>query len=147
MISGYIEERESSLLGALALQGWDEISFLSEMKTEVWEYDDEEYELVRHTITLDRQVISISLRLFFPFMVIFSLSFPSLVLEQNDFETKVEIQLAALISVAAYSILMDTIIPDRPYIELADAVIAFAFMTSALILAISIVSKRRRDLG
>ena len=48
---------------------------------------------------------------------------------------------------AAYSILMDTIIPDRPYIELADAVIAFAFMTSALILAISIVSKRRRDLG
>ena len=117
------------------------------MKTEVWDYDDEEYELVRHTITLDRQVISISLRLFFPFMVIFSLSFPSLVLEQNDFETKVEIQLAALISVAAYSILMDTIIPDRPYIELADAVIAFAFMTSALILAISIVSKRRRDLS
>lgn len=53
----------------------------------------------------------------------------------------------ALISVAAYSILMDTKIPDLPYIMLANAAIAFAFLTSALKYAISIVKKRRRDLG
>lgn len=143
----YIEEQGNSLLDALAVQGWDKTKFLSEMKKEVWDGDDEEYELVRYTITLDRQVISISLRLFLPLLVIVSLNFLSLILERNDFETKVEIQLAALISVAAYSILMDTKIPDLPYITLADAVIAFAFMSSALILAISIIKKRRRDVG
>lgn len=143
----YIEEQGNSLLDALAVQGWDKTKFLSEMKKEVWDGDDEEYELVRYTITLDRQVISISLRLFLPLLVIVSLNFLSLILERNDFETKVEIQLAALISVAAYSILMDTKIPDLPYITLADAVIAFAFMTSTLILAISIIKKRRRDVG
>ena len=90
------------------MQGWDKIKFLSEMKKEVWDGDDKEYDLVRYTITLDRQVISISLRLFLPLLVIVSLDFLSLVLERNDFEKKVEIQLAALIAVAAYSILMDT---------------------------------------
>ena len=101
--------------------------------------------MITYTIELDRQVLSISLRLFLPLLVIVSLNFLSLVLERDDFETKVEIQLAALIAVAAYSILMDTKIPDLPYITLADAIIALSFMTSASILALSILKKRRRD--
>ena len=141
----YIEDQKQSVLDALALQGWYKKNFISELRKEVWDGDDEEYELVRYTLTLDRQVISISLRLFLPLFVIVSLNFLSLVLERNDFETKVEIQLAALIAVAAYSILMDTKIPDLPYITLADAVIAFSFLTSAAILALSILKKRKRD--
>ena len=80
--------------------------------------------------------------------MIVSLNFLSLILERNDFTTKAKIQLAALIAVAAYSILMDTKKnPDLPYIKLADAVIAFAVMTSSLILAISIIRKRQYGLG
>ena len=77
--------------------------------------------------------------------MIVSLNFLSLVLERNDFETKVEIQLAALIAVAAYSILMDTKIPDLPYLTIADTIIALSFFSSAFILAISILKKRKRD--
>ena len=80
-----------------------------------------------------------------PLLVIVSLNFLSLLLERNDFETKVEIQLAALIAVAAYSILMDTKIPDLPYLTIADTIIALSFFSSAIILAISILKKRKRD--
>ena len=141
----YLEEQTNSLLDGLSVQGWDKLNFSAELGTEIWDGDDEKYDLITYTIELDRQVISISLRLFLPLLVIVSLNFLSLVLERNDFETKVEIQLAALIAIAAYSILMDTKIPDLPYVTLADAIMSFSFMTSALILAISILKKRRRD--
>mgnify|MGYP001585427621 FL=1 len=141
----YIEDQDNSLLDDLSVRGWDKIKFSPKLDKKTWDGDDEEYEVIQYTITLDRQVLSISLRLFLPLLVIVSLNFLSLVLERNDFETKVEIQLAALIAVAAYSILMDTKIPDLPYITLADTVIAFSFITSALILAISILKKRKRD--
>ena len=39
----YIEEQGNSLLDALAVYGLDKIKFLSEMKKEVWDADDEEY--------------------------------------------------------------------------------------------------------
>ena len=75
-----------------------------------------------------------------------SQNFLSLVLERNDFETNFEFQLAALIAIVDYSILMDKKkFMTYPYITLADAVIAFAFTTSALILEVSILKKRRRD--
>ena len=77
--------------------------------------------------------------------MIVSLNFLSLILERNDFETKVDIQLAALIAIAAYSILMDTKIPDLPYLTIADTFIALSFFSSAFILALSILKKRRRD--
>ena len=141
----HLEEQTNSLLDGLSVQGWDKVNFSAKLGTEIWDGDDEKYDLITYTIELDRQVLSISLRLFLPLLVIVSLNFLSLVLERDDFETKVEIQLAALIAVAAYSILMDTKIPDLPYITLADAIIAFSFMTSALILALSILKKRRRD--
>ena len=115
------------------------------MLTEKWDQDDEEYDLIRYEIELKRQVFSISLRLFLPLLVIVSLNFLSLILERNDFETKVDIQLAALIAIAAYSILMDTKIPDLPYLTIADTFIALSFFSSAFILALSILKKRRRD--
>ena len=129
----------------MEVQGWDKIDFAKKIDIEKWDQDDEVYDLIRYTITLDRQVFSISLRLFLPLLVIVSLNFLSLLLEKNDFETKVEIQLAALIAVAAYSILMDTKIPDLPYLTVADTIIALSFFSSAFILAISIINKRKRD--
>ena len=141
----YVEDQKNSLLDALEVQGWDKINFAKKIDIEKWDQDDEVYDLIRYTITLDRQVFSISLRLFLPLLVIVSLNFLSLLLEKNDFETKVEIQLAALIAVAAYSILMDTKIPDLPYLTVADTIIALSFFSSAFILAISIINKRKRD--
>ena len=141
----HIEEQPSSLLEKLEVQGWDKLNFKSGILTEKWDQDKEEYDLLRYEIELGRQVFSISLRLFLPLLVIVSLNFLSLVLERNDFETKVEIQLAALIAVAAYSILMDTKIPDLPYLTVADTFIALSFFSSAIILAFSILKKRKRD--
>ena len=141
----YLEDQKNSLLDALEVQGWDKINFAKKIGVEKWDQDDEEYDLISYTITLDRQVFSISLRLFLPLLVIVSLNFLSLLLERNDFESKIEIQLAALIAVAAYSILMDTKIPDLPYLTIADSIIALSFFSSAIILAISILKKRKRD--
>ena len=140
-----LEDQTNSLLEDLEIQGWDKINFQTELGIEKWDQDDEEYDLIRYTLTLDRQVLTISLRLFLPLLVIVFLNFLSLTLERNDFETKVEIQLAALIAVAAYSILMDTKIPDLPYLTIADTIIALSFFSSAIILAISILKKRKRD--
>ena len=133
------------MLDKLEVQGWDKINFNTQILTEKWDQDDEEYDLIRYEIELKRQVFSISLRLFLPLLVIVSLNFLSLILERNDFETKVDIQLAALIAIAAYSILMDTKIPDLPYLTIADTFIALSFFSSAFILALSILKKRRRD--
>ena len=133
------------MLDKLEVQGWDKVNFNTQILTEKWDQDDEEYDLIRYEIELKRQVFSISLRLFLPLLVIVSLNFLSLILERNDFETKVDIQLAALIAIAAYSILMDTKIPDLPYLTIADTFIALSFFSSAFILALSILKKRRRD--
>ena len=133
------------MLDKLEVQGWDKVNFNTQILTEKWDQDDEEYDLIRYEIELKRQVFSISLRLFLPLLVIVSLNFLSLILERNDFETKVDIQLAALIAFAAYSILMDTKIPDLPYLTIADTFIALSFFSSAFILALSILKKRRRD--
>ena len=140
-----LEDQKNSLLDKLEVQGWDKVNFNTQILTEKWDQDDEEYDLIRYEIELKRQVFSISLRLFLPLLVIVSLNFLSLILERNDFETKVDIQLAALIAIAAYSILMDTKIPDLPYLTIADTFIALSFFSSAFILALSILKKRRRD--
>ena len=140
-----LEDQKNSLLDKLEVQGWDKVNFNNQILTEKWDQDDEEYDLIRYEIELKRQVFSISLRLFLPLLVIVSLNFLSLILERNDFETKVDIQLAALIAIAAYSILMDTKIPDLPYLTIADTFIALSFFSSAFILALSILKKRRRD--
>ena len=140
-----LEDQTNSLLDKLEVQGWDKVNFNTQILTEKWDQDDEEYDLIRYEIELKRQVFSISLRLFLPLLVIVSLNFLSLILERNDFETKVDIQLAALIAIAAYSILMDTKIPDLPYLTIADTFIALSFFSSAFILALSILKKRRRD--
>jgi len=140
-----LEDQKNSLLDKLEVQGWDKVNFNTQILTEKWDQGDEEYDLIRYEIELKRQVFSISLRLFLPLLVIVSLNFLSLILERNDFETKVDIQLAALIAIAAYSILMDTKIPDLPYLTIADTFIALSFFSSAFILALSILKKRRRD--
>ena len=140
-----LEDQKNSLLDKLEVQGWDKVNFNTQILTEKSDQENEEYDLIRYEIELKRQVFSISLRLFLPLLVIVSLNFLSLILERNDFETKVDIQLAALIAIAAYSILMDTKIPDLPYLTIADTFIALSFFSSAFILALSILKKRRRD--
>lgn len=63
----YIEEQGNALLDALAVQGWDKIKFVSEMKKEVWDGDYEEYDLVAYTITSIGVLFLFRCGCFFPF--------------------------------------------------------------------------------
>ena len=140
-----LEEQKLTALDNLEVAGWDVIGFQSQASSKTYFGDDEEYQVINYSKNLKRNSISMTFRFFLPLFVLVSLNFLSLRLRREDFETKIEIQLAVIISIAAYSIIMDTKIPDLHYLTMADAIMTIVFLSSASLLAFSIIKKRISD--
>lgn len=137
-----LEEQNITALDNLEVAGWDVNGFQSQASIKTYSEDDEEYQVIKYSKDLNRNSMSMIFRFFLPLFVLVSLNFLSLRLKREDFETKIEIQLAVIISIAAYSIIMDTKIPDLHYLTMADAIMTIVFLSSATLLAFSIIKKR-----
>ena len=140
-----LEEQNITALDNLEVAGWDVKGFQSQASIKTYFGDDEEYQVIKYSKDLNRNSMSMTFRFFLPLFVLVSLNFLSLRLKREDFETKIEIQLAVIISIAAYSIIMDTKIPDLHYLTIADAIMTVVFLSSASLLAFSIIKKRISD--
>ena len=140
-----LEKQDITALNELQVAGWDIKGFQSQVSSSDAVVGDETYQVIKYSNNLERNSISMVFRIFLPLLVLVSLNFLSLRLKREDFETKIEIQLAVIISIAAYSIIIDTKIPDLHYITIADAIMALVFLSSASLLAFSIIKKRAKD--
>lgn len=134
-------EVDPSILDNLAVSGWLKQGFGQAIAQEVWQ--DETYQALTYDITLSRQSISHFVRLFVPLLVIAILNLVSLLMPMERFDNKISVQLSALISIAAYSVVLGRKLPDLPYLIVADAAILASFLLSAFVLAFTMLGSRK----
>ena len=107
---------------------WNLLNYEVEQSNEVW--GGEEYEKIKLNIKMERSSISLLTRIFLPSFFITMLSVSAFLLPLKELESRITLQIASVISLSAFYVVVDQKLPDLPYLTLAGYFILFCFSIS-----------------